>query len=257
MSRLGMLGALGGLTGFGSAPQQQPRKPTVIPYTGKPLGGLTQGIGTPGWNAPPASTTSRTWNTDPFGYHARLGRERAARKAAARARQPSRNIGAATGGLRGGYSVTTPLGPSPEVVSGLQGLVSSYNQAYAQAKAANEARYQQMLGIASQTTGQRAADIRGSYAQQEAGMMQGLARRGMAGTTIAPTMKMGIARERESSLNRLADLMQQTKLGIIERREDKYPDLSSLQAIIAGTGAQYGGGMGLPATLQAFGGIRT
>jgi hypothetical protein len=118
---------------------------------------------------------------------------------------------------------------------------------YEEAKAANEQRYQQMLGIADTTTGQRAADIRSSYAEQGAQQQQNLARLGMSGTTIAPTMQMGVQREQQSALNRLADQMQQTKLGIIERREDEYPKsdviLALTKAMMQGGGAAGAGGL--------------
>ena len=154
-----------------------------------------------------------------------------------------------------GSSITTYLGPSQSVQQGLQSLVSNYNQAYGEAKAANEARYQQMLNIANQTTNQRAADIQSSYNQQSSDAMQQLARLGMGNTTVAPTTQMGIEREKQDSLNRNADQMQQTKLNIINQREDAYPDLASLQSIIAGVGSQYGGTSGLSAMLKALGGI--
>lgn len=156
-----------------------------------------------------------------------------------------------------GDSVTTYSGPSTRVLGGLQSLVANYNTAYGQAKAANEARYQQMLDIANQTTNQRAADIQSSYAGQSANAMQNLARLGMANTTVAPTMQLGIEREKQSSLNRLADEMQQTKLNIINSRQDEYPDLSSIQSIIAGVGSQYGQGQGLSAMLQALSNLRS
>lgn len=155
------------------------------------------------------------------------------------------------------YTVSTYSSPSGEVQGGLQSLVANYNQAYGQAKAANEARYQQMLRIADQTTNQRAADITSDSASASASAMQNLARLGMANTTVAPTLKMGFDREKNESLNRNADQMQQTKLGIIERRADDYPDLSSLQSIIAGIGSQYGGGSGIATMLQALAGIRS
>ena len=79
----------------------------------------------------------------------------------------------------------------------------------------------------------------------------------MSNTTVAPTMQQGVEREKQSSLNRLADEMQQTKLGIIERKTDAYPDLASLQSIIAGVGSQYGGGQGLSSMLQALAGLRS
>lgn len=156
----------------------------------------------------------------------------------------------------GGYTRITPRGPSQAAQGGLQSLVSQYNQAYGAARSANEARYQQLLDIANQTTRQRATDIRADYARQGADIRQQLARQGMAGTTVAPTMGLGVQRKQQSALNRLADQMQQTKLGIIERRQDEYPDLGSLQSIIAGVGSQYGGGQGIQAMLQALGQIR-
>ena len=146
--------------------------------------------------------------------------------------------------------------PSEEVQGGLAALVQNYNQAYGAAKAANEARYQQLLSIADQTTQQRAADVRSNYGQQSANAMQNLARLGMANTTVAPTLQMGFEREKQSALDRLADQMQQTKLGIIERRTDAYPDASALQSIIAGVGSQYGQGQGLSTMLQALAGMR-
>lgn len=138
-------------------------------------------------------------------------------------------------------------------------LVESYNRAYQEARQANESRYQQMLGIADQTTGQRAADIRSAYGNQQAGMMQNLARLGMANTTVAPTMQLGVAREREASLNRLADEMQGTKLGIIERREDKYPDAGMLAGLFqtAGTGLSQPGSAGaISALLKSLSGLQ-
>lgn len=109
---------------------------------------------------------------------------------------------------------------------GLEGLVESYNQAFGEAKAANEQRYQQLLDIANATTNQRLADIRSDSFRRESSAMQRLAQLGMSNTTIAPTVKMGFEREKQASLNRAADSMQQTKLGIIERRKDAYPDAS-------------------------------
>lgn len=153
--------------------------------------------------------------------------------------------------------MTTYNSPSEDVTGGLESLVQNYNQAYGKAKAANEARYQQMLRIADQTTQQRAADVRSDYGQETSNVMQQLAQLGLSNTTIAPTLRQGIQRKQGEALNRLADQMQQTKLGIIERRNDEYPDAASLQSIIAGVGSQYGQGQGLSAMLQALAGMRS
>ena len=121
----------------------------------------------------------------------------------------------------------------------LAALVASYNTAYGEAKTANEQRYQQMLDIADQTTNQRATDISSSYADATASAMQNLARLGMANTTIAPTLKMGYQRDEQAALNTNADQQQQTKLGIIEKRTDAYPDSSSLMSLANALGKAY------------------
>jgi hypothetical protein len=118
-------------------------------------------------------------------------------------------------------------------------MVREYNRAYGIAATGEEQRYQQMLGIAEETTGQRAADIRADYTEQQSNAMQRLARLGMANTTVAPTMAMGYQREQQSALNRLADQMQQTKLGIIERRDPRYPKQEMLASMSRQLG--YGG----------------
>ena len=139
--------------------------------------------------------------------------------------------------------------------AGLTGLVGQYNTAYERARTANEARYQEMLGITGETTQQRAADIRAGGAGEQANIMQQLARQGMAGTTVAPTMRAGVQRETESSLNRLADMMQGTKLGIMERKVDKYPETGRLMSLIASLG-QSAGPTGAASALKALGGMR-
>jgi len=131
-------------------------------------------------------------------------------------------------------------GDAQQAAGGLQTLIRNYNQAYTEAKAANEARYQQMLEIANQTTGQRMADVTSAYGRQSSDIMQQLARLGMGNTTIAPTMQMGVEREKQAALNRTADEMQQTKLGIIERRQDEYPDSGSIAELVTALMGAYG-----------------
>ena len=113
--------------------------------------------------------------------------------------------------------------------------VAAYNKAFAEAKLGNESRYQELLGIADKTSGQRAKDIGIDFRAREANAMQQLARTGMANTTVAPTLTtsggMSFGAQKNAALDRLADQMQQTKLGIIERRTDAYPDLASLASL--------------------------
>ncbi len=83
------------------------------------------------------------------------------------------------------------------------------------AEAASQAKYQEMLGVAGETTGQRQADIRQDYAGRAADITQQQARLGMSGTTVGTSLRGGVEREKQSALNRLSDTMQQTKLGIM------------------------------------------
>ncbi len=135
-----------------------------------------------------------------------------------------------------------------QVGAGLGSLVNEYNRAFTEAKAGNEARYQQMLGIADQTTGQQQADVRSAYGKQSATGMQNLQRLGMANTTLAPTLQQGIQREESASLNRLADSMQQTKLGIIGGKKtdrELAPDSSIIQAYLQAASSTGPTGAGL------------
>lgn len=161
-------------------------------------------------------------------------------------------------------------------------LVKQFGTGTTAARQANEARYQQMLNIArgetarqagiqqqmlgavGQETGQRAADIRSEGAGREADIMQQLARQGMAGTTVAPTMQEGVRRGTQESLNRLADQMlgrrlgvlgqiaaprHGTQLGIMERRADAYPDPNLLVSLASSLG-QGGAGGGIAEALS-------
>lgn len=168
------------------------------------------------------------------------------------------------------------------VSEGVSGLVSSYNQAYGQARQANEQRYQQLLQIADQdyqrsagirdqmlketgdVGGQRAADIRSEGEQEQTNVMQRLRSLGMSSTL--PTWQAGIKKRTDESLNRLAfslqgerrDVMREqagatrsARLGIMERREDTYPDRSELTGLISSIGTGQGGDL-IPSTFGAL-----
>ena len=143
-----------------------------------------------------------------------------------------------------------------QAAGGVTNMVNEYNQAFAQAKGEYEQRYQQMLGIADATTGQQQADVRSQYGQQAAAGMQGIQRLGMGNTTLGTTMKEGLQGQQSQALNRLADQMQATKLGIIgghKTASELAPNSDLLKAgISAGTSAagEYGGTI-----TQALGGI--
>ncbi len=140
--------------------------------------------------------------------------------------------------------------------SGLSSMIGQYNQAYGEAKTANEQRYQRMLGITDQTSGQRASDIRRDFSGQQSDMMQRLASLGMSNTTIAPTLGQGIERNKQAALDRSADSLQGTKLGIMERRTDKYPQSNVIMALVQALGSAGVGGAGGD-IMKALSGMRT
>ena len=135
------------------------------------------------------------------------------------------------------------MGEARARMAGRNSNVEAFNKASASANEANEARYKQLLGIADTTTGQRAKDITADFSAQQSSAMQNLASLGLANTSGASTIRGGFGRKKNAALNRLADQMQQTKLGIIERRTDKAPDLASLVALgqLGISGVKFGG----------------
>jgi len=115
-------------------------------------------------------------------------------------------------------------------------LANEYNKAYAEAQAKNEAKYQQQLGLVDQVSGQGAADIRSDYTKQRSSALQNLARSGMSGTTVGATLSKGYGREQTSALNRLADQMLGTKLGVMKDYKYEGPDSGVLQTLISTLG---------------------
>jgi len=124
------------------------------------------------------------------------------------------------------------------------GLAGSYQAAYDQARRANEARYQQILqGYGARR--QEAETLLADLGQRERADLQerhfessaALAQQGLAwqGSTIEPTMQMGLDREQNAQLQRydegqarmrLETLggIDQQRLAFMERRTDAYPD---------------------------------
>ena len=117
-------------------------------------------------------------------------------------------------------------------VGGLTGMIDQYNQAFQQAKTANEQKYQEALGVVGTNTGQQRSDVMRQYQGQRASAMQQLARVGMANTTIAPTLQAGIQREQQGALNRVSDQAMQARLGVMQGFEYKFPEPGITQAAI-------------------------
>ena len=133
-----------------------------------------------------------------------------------------------------------------QAATGITNLVNQYNQAYAQAVSSYNQTYNQMLGVAQSTTGQQQADVRSQYAAQAASGMQNLQRQGMGGSTVGAVENLGIQNQQSQALNRLADTMQQTELGIMANKKTNQqlaPSTTLIQSALnqMGNYGPYGG----------------
>lgn len=153
--------------------------------------------------------------------------------------------------LQGGVRVIKPR-------SKYQGLAGEYQKKLDEANAANEARYQQILGGYDALQGRvmgdlsnvgamERKDINRQYNSMGANVYQGLVNRGFGNSSLTATMRMGTERERADAMGRSyeraaqmranADMqITQGKLGAIERRTDLAPDPQQLINLSQGLG---------------------
>jgi len=150
---------------------------------------------------------------------------------------------------------------------------NEFQKYYNEAKQANEKRYNQAValfqdpldpskGLIPETnaalTGygtQQAADINQLWANTQSQGMQDLTSKGLMNSSVAPTMKMGYARQKSADLSRLQESIQQQKAaynidltkslaGIIGSRTDTYPDLMQAYILSQGVGKSTATGAG-------------
>lgn len=124
--------------------------------------------------------------------------------------------------------------------SGSGNMASAYQKAYSAALEANESRYQEILAGLETAGAQETKDIGTAYAGAEAAGQQDLVSRGLANTTMLPTMRTGVATAKTSALGRLKERLLQQRLGFMERRTDAYPSMDQFLQLMMGQG-NYGG----------------
>lgn len=132
-----------------------------------------------------------------------------------------------------------------------QSLLAGYKQGYEGNVAANAADAQNLQAQYLQRRGgiladleargkQEEADINQRWGAEGAQQQQNLRDRGMAGTTIAPTLASGITRETTADQGRLAERVRQQRISTDERLSGDYMRaLESGQAARAGRADQY------------------
>jgi len=144
----------------------------------------------------------------------------------------------------------------------VQDIIAQMQEAQDAANAANEARYQEMLGQFEGLGETGRARIQEQTAQQQASTAQDLTSRGLGGTTIGSAMSRGIAREGESATQELGERVAMQKAGAMERKTDQGPDMGMFANLISAMsqgqgsgGSAISGGMGPMARrgLTAFG----
>ena len=145
------------------------------------------------------------------------------------------------------------------------GLGGAYAGALDSANAANEQRYQQILGgydaLAKRSAGYlknagkaERKDIQRRYRAMGSDVYQTLVNRGFANSSLLGTMQQGVQREMTDEQARIAQRVAEQKLaadmaisqgrfGVMERRTDSGPDTNQMLQLAQGAG-RYGMGMG-------------
>jgi len=189
------------------------RPTSVSPST---VSSSTAGDWTPYGSVTPAGgidllRQSVQWNTEEQIRQAKLTQMRTGGGTAGGGSSASRASAGTIGGLFG-------IAQAMRQKSAMEDLAKQYTSGYGALAGQAKERYQEMFDLLGRTTDQREIDLRKDYLGRESDIGQNLARLGMANTTVSPTMGLGIEREQQASLNRLADLMQGTKLGLMQQQ---------------------------------------
>lgn len=183
------------------------------------------------------------------------------------------------GGFGGGAGMGSNTSPYPVGVSSPLGggggqnpllgqLFNKTNAAWDQAKAANESRYQDILGqyqdrysrnmgALGQLSNQELQDANMRYDQNRDRSDQSAISRGLHNTTVTDSLRRGVEQDRSAELRRINDAktmrqigldtgLSKDKLEFMERRTDAYPDLGMMVQLAekAGAGGYAGGGGG-------------
>lgn len=143
-------------------------------------------------------------------------------------------------------------------------LMDQLTASQAEAKAANEQRYSEILGLYDKRYGDVMSNISGMGTQarkdigqrareRQANMSQQMLGRGLLGSTVAATTEAVTAREAENEYGRLEEAirqqttglmerMQKEKMDFMERRTDTGPDMNAYANLLSSLGAAVGGG---------------
>lgn len=126
--------------------------------------------------------------------------------------------------------ITNPTGYSRNQLWG------EYQTAMDEAKAKTEARYQEALANLDDVGIQQRADIDTQFDSGRSSVDQSLVDAGLSGTSVLPSMRRGVERERMSAQNRLAAMLARERNQIIQSRNDIPPNLEMLMQLMVQQG---------------------
>jgi len=133
--------------------------------------------------------------------------------------------------------IRTQLQASNPAQQNRQQLINQTQTAIDESKQANLDRYNQALGNLEGVGTQGRADINQRFDSSRSAVNQNLIDSGLASTTVLPTMRQGVERNRTSALNRLESGLAREKNQIIQSRTDTGPSLESLYRMMLGQGS--------------------
>ena len=174
----------------------------------------------------------------------------------------------------GGYGQRRAVAtPTLRPIDLLLQLVQQQQGGFNEAKQANESRYLDILQLLGSTRGRTLDalkqfgdslinDTNQNYDNKRHELITDLADRGLSGSTARIGVETGVQRERDAALNRIKDMLIQDRTnadlgftdraaGVMERREDPYPQggdstalIGQLAGLIASGGGLNGGSLG-------------
>lgn len=161
-----------------------------------------------------------------------------------------------------------------QLIMSLIGGNGGAGDGYAEAKQANESRYQDILKLFGDTrgrsldaidsmSGQQEADANQKYDWMRNNLLSDLADRGLSGSTRRIPIEMATKRERDAAINRILDSQREYRsntderfvdkaAGVMERRDDPYPKDDGSTALIGQLLGLAGGGGGLGGGLESL-----
>lgn len=175
-----------------------------------------------------------------------------------------------------GFGQSALGGGNSQALQMILQLIGQANGGRAEARQANESRYNDILGLLADgrarnldsldsMSGQQVADANTAYDNKRKNLIADLADRGLSGSTKRIAVESMTQRERDAAVNRIKDTLVQNRnaadtgytdraTGVMERRTDSYPDQTNISGIIQQLGPLLSGAGGGNALAQLLSG---